>query len=642
MKYLQAGLVALALATSVAARAVSGESTGLSTRQSKFVTTAGTRFNIDGVTKYYAGTNSYWISFLTNNADVDLTLDQLAQSGLKILRIWGFNDVTSVPGSGTVYFQHLRAGGGSTINTGANGLQRLDYIVRAAERRGIKLIINFVNYWDDYGGMAAYVRVFGGSKSTWYTNTAAQTQYRAYIKAVVSRFVSSPAILAWELANEPRCNGCPTSVITKWAAETSAYVKSLDPNHLVTLGDEGFGLQGDGSYPYQFTEGIDFKANLAIKTLDFGTFHLYPSHWGTSFDWGNGWVQSHAAACKVAGKPCVFEEYGAPQNHCALQRPWQVTSVKSEGMAADLFWQLGTTLSTGRTHDDTFTIYVGDSDWKCLVTDHVAAIEAEPPKQPTQNTCLRLFERASKLIMEAVATLSLVCNVMTVIDFSITLIDIYRKLKSGTAPEPRIASDAAHLSSLILGLRRNIDEFAAVRGPSSAAQTPLSTDAQQLQARDRLESIACGLLRDTNAVQEIFAHMTQKASSGGTLGRLVVATKFKFRYESKISTLEKRIQATQTILDTEFLTGICTTSQASAARLEQMYSTLSTDLQLFIARWAEGNRDMSKLISSEAEATRNHITLATEDIKDHVTSTVQADMSEREIKERRERLLQTL
>ncbi|RYP78315.1 hypothetical protein DL769_003193 [Monosporascus sp. CRB-8-3] len=374
MKYLQAGLVSLALATSVAARAVSGESTGLSTRQSKFVTTDGTRFNIDGVTKYYAGTNSYWISFLTNNADVDLTLDQLTQSGLKILRIWGFNDVTSEPGGGTVYFQHLRAGGGSTINTGANGLQRLDYIVRAAERRGIKLIINFVNYWDDYGGMAAYVRAFGGSKNTWYTNAAAQAQYRAYIRAVVSRFVNSPAILAWELANEPRCNGCPTSVITKWAAETSAYVKSLDPNHLVTLGDEGFGLEGDGSYPYQFTEGVDFKANLAIDTLDFGTFHLYPSHWGTSFDWGNGWVKSHAAACEAAGKPCVFEEYGAPQNHCALQRPWQLTSVNSEGMAADLFWQLGTTLSTGRTHDDTFTIYVGDSDWKCLVTDHVAGI----------------------------------------------------------------------------------------------------------------------------------------------------------------------------------------------------------------------------------------------------------------------------
>ncbi|RYP61146.1 hypothetical protein DL771_010220 [Monosporascus sp. 5C6A] len=674
MKYLQAGLVSLALATSVAAHAVSRESTGLSSRQSKFVTTNGTMFNIDGVTKYYAGTNSYWISFLTNNADVDFTLDQLAQSGLKILRIWGFNDVTEVPGDGTVYFQHLRADGGSTINTGANGLQRLDYVVRGAEQRGIKLIINFVNNWDDYGGMAAYVRAFGGSKNAWYTNAAAQAQYRAYIRAVVSRFVDSPAILAWELANEPRCTLCSTSVITKWAAETSAYVKSLDPNHLVTLGDEGFGLQGDISHPYWFTEGLDFKANLAIESLDFGTFHLYPSHWFTSFDWGNGWVKSHAAACKAAGKPCLFEEYGAPRDHCALQRPWQVTSVSSEGIAADLFWQLGTTLSTGKTHDDTFTIYVGDSDWKCLVTDHVAAIEnhgtmrhwspgderlelrtkeetlriagkhraADSPKQPTQNTCLRLFERALTFIMEAMATLSLVCNVMTVIDFSITFIDIYRRLKSGTAPEPRIASDAAHLSSLVSDLRRNIDEFATVRRPSSASKAPLSTDAHQQQARDRLESIACDLLRDTSVVREIFAHMAQKASSGGRLGRLAVAAEFRFRHESKISALEKRIQGSRAILDTEFLSRICTTSQASAARSEQAYSALNTGLQLFIARWAEGNRDMSKLISSEAEATRKHIILATEDIKGHVTSTVEADMSEREIKERRERLLQTL
>ncbi|KAG4219529.1 hypothetical protein PC116_g31992 [Phytophthora cactorum] len=119
-----------------------------------FAKTDGLLFNIDGETKYYAGTNSYWISFLTNNADVDKTLDQLKSAGHKILRIWGFNDVTSQPGSGTVYFQYLSARG-STINTGANGLQRLDYVVSSAEKRGIKLIINFVNNWSDYGGIPA-------------------------------------------------------------------------------------------------------------------------------------------------------------------------------------------------------------------------------------------------------------------------------------------------------------------------------------------------------------------------------------------------------------------------------------------------------------------------------------------------------
>jgi hypothetical protein len=112
--------------------------------------TDGLKFNIDGLTKYYAGTNSYWMPFLINDNDVDVIMGHLATSGQKILRIWGFNDVKSIPGSGTVYFQSF-SGSTATINTGANGLQRLDAVVKSAEKHGIKLIINLVNNWTDYG-----------------------------------------------------------------------------------------------------------------------------------------------------------------------------------------------------------------------------------------------------------------------------------------------------------------------------------------------------------------------------------------------------------------------------------------------------------------------------------------------------------
>lgn len=92
--------------------------------------------------------------------------------------------------------------------------------------RNVKLVINFVNNWSDYGGMAAYATAFGGSQTTWYTNTAAQTANHAYIKAIVSRYINSPAVFAWELANEPHCNGCDTSVLYNWFQSTSAYIKS--------------------------------------------------------------------------------------------------------------------------------------------------------------------------------------------------------------------------------------------------------------------------------------------------------------------------------------------------------------------------------------------------------------------------------
>ncbi|KAF2470716.1 glycoside hydrolase, partial [Lindgomyces ingoldianus] len=340
----------------------------------------GTKFNIDGVTKYYAGTNSYWIAFLTNNNDVDTIMSHLQTSGLKILRIWGFNDVTTIPGAGTVYFQSF-SGSSATINTGTYGLQRLDYVVKTAEKYGIKLIINFVNNWTDYGGMAAYFSACGvSSNEQWYQAAKCQNIYQNYIKAVISRYRTSPAVFAWELANEPRCKGCATAILTTWIQKTSDYIRSLDSDHMITAGDEGFGLAGDGSYPYQFSEGIDWAANLAVANISFGTFHLYPTSWSVSNAFGNNWTTAHAKICQQLKKPCLFEEYGVPNqnDHCSVEKEWQATSLaaKDSGMAGDLFWQLGDTLkSTGsQTSNDGYTIYYGSSDWTCLVTNHVKAI----------------------------------------------------------------------------------------------------------------------------------------------------------------------------------------------------------------------------------------------------------------------------
>ncbi|OHW95211.1 endo-beta-mannosidase protein [Colletotrichum incanum] len=304
---------------------------------SPFPSASGTKFIIDDQTKYFAGSNSYWISFLTNNADVDLVMSNVAKSGLKIFRVWGFNDVNTIP----------------------SGNERLDAVVTAAEKQGVKLIVPFVNHWDDYGGMNAY----------------AQTQYQAYIRAVVNRYKNSAAIFAWELANEPRCKGCNTDVIFKWAEATSRFIKSLDSNHMVTLGDEGMGLPGDESYPYQYGEGTDFAKTLGIKTLDFGTFHMYPDHWSVDLKiWSPGWIKSHGEACAKAGKPCLFEEYGSLTDHCAIEQAWQEVSRTAPGLGADLFWQWGDQLSSGQTHNDGFTIYHGSSNYQCLVIDHVKAI----------------------------------------------------------------------------------------------------------------------------------------------------------------------------------------------------------------------------------------------------------------------------
>jgi mannan endo-1,4-beta-mannosidase len=149
----------------------------------------------------------------------------------------------------------------------------------------------FVNNWGDYGGIGAYNTAFGGNATTWFTDSMSQKVYKDYIKTLVTRYKKSTAIFAWELANEPRCHGCPTSIIYNWASEISEYIKSLDSDHMVTLGDEGWQSPadgyGDGSYAYGAFEGVDFALNLQIKTLDYGVLHLHPNSWGYNYTWGN-------------------------------------------------------------------------------------------------------------------------------------------------------------------------------------------------------------------------------------------------------------------------------------------------------------------------------------------------------------------
>ena len=46
------------------------------------------------------------------------------------------------------------------VNTGENGLQRLDHLIADAEQAGIRLILPLVNHWPDFGGMDRYVEWF--------------------------------------------------------------------------------------------------------------------------------------------------------------------------------------------------------------------------------------------------------------------------------------------------------------------------------------------------------------------------------------------------------------------------------------------------------------------------------------------------
>ena len=225
------------------------------------------------------------------------------------------------------------------INEGKDGLQKLDYALYQAEKHGIKLLITFTNYWDAFGGMGQYIKwaqelgITGLKKDDFYTNETLKGWYKDYVNGLLNhtnpytgrKLKDEPSVFAWELANEPRCNTdaqCKDNILYNWAKEMSEYVKSVDPNHMVSLGDEGFYNKPYGyyneyttsNYAFYGAEGVDFEKLMTIDTLDFGTPHLYLDQWGMKHT-GTGqddllWFKIHGETCAELGKPVILEEFG--------------------------------------------------------------------------------------------------------------------------------------------------------------------------------------------------------------------------------------------------------------------------------------------------------------------------------------------
>ncbi|KAJ7740507.1 endo-beta-mannanase [Mycena olivaceomarginata] len=243
-----------------------------------------------------------------------------------------------------------------------------DVLVASAKAHGIRLIIALTNSWPDFGGMDA--------------------AYKTYIQAVVSRYVNEPTVMAWELANEPRCAGtntvasatCNTTTITTWVADISAFIKSIDKNHLVAIGDEGFFNQpGNPDFVYQGTLGVDFAANMKISTiLEHSMQAMYPDSWGESANdvaWGSQWINDHAAIMTSQNKPVIMEEYGLTSSTRNTTYATWYSTVLSSGLTGDLIWQAGSVFANGPTPSDGYSIYPTDPVY-ALMKSPAAALKA--------------------------------------------------------------------------------------------------------------------------------------------------------------------------------------------------------------------------------------------------------------------------
>lgn len=328
-------------------------------------------FDDNGSLCKIVGANNYYAGFATH-AMRRAVVDAAKQMGLNVLRCPAFLDATWRG----AYFQSWNPATNRTeVNVGESGIQRLDHLIADAEQAGVRLILPLVNHWPDFGGMDRYVEWFqAASRDDFYRDRSIREAYQSYVRQILTRentvtgrlYRDEPAILAWELANEPRCdarNG--GAILLKWVREMSGWIKQNDPNHLLGVGDEGF----FGKH------GVDCEAFLAVPDIDFGTFHLYPQAWKERdpLRYGLRWIEQHLGAGKNAGKPMLLEEYGmtiggrrglsSSSERDEIYRAW-LDSVAARDGAGDLAWMIASTDDeTGVRYPDydRFTFY-SDAD----------------------------------------------------------------------------------------------------------------------------------------------------------------------------------------------------------------------------------------------------------------------------------------
>lgn len=303
------------------------------------VDASNSNFVIDGETFRFAGTNAY---YLPNYEKLDpqfvtSTLDAFEDAGITVVRMWGFYDGYDCGYSAQDPSENVIQTAPGQYSEEA--LRDLDNVIAKGKERGIRFLLPFINYWDELGGICQYNTWAGASNpstnmSYFINSNEAQQWFRDYISMLLNRvntvtgvaYKNEPAIFGWEIMNEGRNTGADPAVLRDWYREIAQFIKSIDSNHLLTTGEEGFDEgtpsqysadQYSNTYVLRAGEGTSYVMNTAIPEIDFGSAHWYPSDWGlgSSFNQSlvnaqHAWINDHKEIAEDFGKPFMVGEYG--------------------------------------------------------------------------------------------------------------------------------------------------------------------------------------------------------------------------------------------------------------------------------------------------------------------------------------------
>lgn len=303
------------------------------------------QFQRDGKPYYFLGTNFWYGMNLASKGEggdrerLVAELDHLQALGITNLRI-----VAGSEGPDTEPWRMkpaLQPAPGQYNEALWDGL---DFLLDQMSKRGMTAVVCLNNFYPWSGGFTQYYAwakpqdipypppAEGGNwfgymtfATRFYKEPKAIALYENHIRKVIERvncyndkvYKDDPTIMSWELANEPR-GMLRFRSYRKWIKRTARLIKSLDKNHLVTIGSEG-----NTSTP----TGNHFTKDHGYSGIDYTTVHIWIQNWQwydpkdpeesyqKALDKAVRYLERHLALSKKIGKPMIFEEFGIARDN---------------------------------------------------------------------------------------------------------------------------------------------------------------------------------------------------------------------------------------------------------------------------------------------------------------------------------------
>ena len=325
-----------------------------------FIKAQGTIFR-DGPSQYIVtGVNIYnLIELYMKDQDlVEQRLRDISSDGINVIRVFAHSTHSE-------YRMQIRSKQYST-----QSLQALDAILDTCAKVNIRLLLSFADTWMYHGGVQEYLdfsetlpdefhmdqRIKTGldtqegdfdfstmdqnttdwlklRQTLFFSDSGARELYKYHMATLLNRknekngimYKDDPSIFGFGLLNELRCEvaydkHCP-DMVHDFLEDVVSYFRSIDTNHLLTVGEEGF-YYASGSEAFNppggwaEKQGQDFTTDHDIEGISFRSFHAWSKNWNEKLNvrdevvFLNSWIESHMNASSKREMPLLLEEVG--------------------------------------------------------------------------------------------------------------------------------------------------------------------------------------------------------------------------------------------------------------------------------------------------------------------------------------------